>query len=132
VATDFSPSCAKALERAVAVAGQSHAALTILHVIDVNTNTSIGTAADLMKSLWTNGAARLHEVSSSLPQQVKAQTVLEEGLPWEVLVEKSRDFDLLILGQNNTRRRWSVFSQQTAQRVLLNSACPVLVIDGQN
>src|SRR5262249_496388 len=130
VATDFSPACSKAIERGLTIAEQNDAALTILHVIDVNAEASLGTAADLRKGLWDSGVAKVSQVGSSLPQGVRSNTVLEEGLPWEIIAEKSRDFDLLILGRSHSQHRWKFFSPQTLERVVLNSACPVMVVDG--
>src|SRR5689334_19927392 len=83
VATDFSAASSKAIEQAVAIARQEGSFVTILHVIDVNARRTVGTAADLMKSLWERGEAQMSEISRSLPRGVRADTVLEEGLPWE-------------------------------------------------
>ena len=129
VAMDFSPGCARAGERSAAIAGERGAALTILHVVDVNALALVGSAADLMKCLWEKGLAQLTQLSRTLPTLVQVQTIIEEGLPWEVIVEKSPGFDLLVLGQKHGHARRKIFSRHTTQRVLLNSSCPVLVVD---
>jgi nucleotide-binding universal stress UspA family protein len=131
VPTDFSQASGKALERAVAIANQCDANLTILHVIDINAQ--VGTdrcasAEDLMKHLWGDGSTRMGQLAWSLCGQVKAQTAVQEGLPWEEIVERSRDFDLVLLGESRAKRRWNFFSKRTAQRVLENAACPVMLV----
>jgi nucleotide-binding universal stress UspA family protein len=85
-----------------------------------------------MKYLWSEGAARMGQLAWSLCGQVEAQTTLEEGLPWETIVEKSRGYDLLILGTARARSGWKLFSKQTARRVIENADCPVMVVrDGK-
>jgi nucleotide-binding universal stress UspA family protein len=129
VATDFSAASVKAAERAATVASRYKAALTVLHVIDINSQARAGTAEDLMKSLWTKASTQMGELGGSLSNHAPTHTMLAEGLPWEVVVEKSRDFDLLVIGQRPNRWFPKVFSHQTTQRVVENSACPVLVVD---
>jgi nucleotide-binding universal stress UspA family protein len=126
--TDFSPSSTEAVERAVAIANQCGAVLTILHVIDINRQISSGTARELMRDFWEEGSVRMARWAWSLANQAEVQTMLAEGLPWEVIVEKSRDFDLLVLGQGDLQTKRNFFSHHTAQRVIKHSACPVLVV----
>jgi nucleotide-binding universal stress UspA family protein len=128
VPTNFAGSSAKAVERAVAIASQCCATMTILHVIDINAQTKCGGADQLMKRLWEEGSARMGQLAWSLRGQVEAQTRLEEGLPWDKIVERSRDFDLLILGKGRCKTGWKPFSQHTAQRVIEKAACPVMVV----
>jgi nucleotide-binding universal stress UspA family protein len=133
VPTDFSAASSKAVEHAVAIANQCNAALTILHVIDINAQASpqgFGSGQELMNHLWTEGSARMGQLAWSLCGQVEAQTAVQEGLPWEEIVERSHDFDLVLLGGSRGRKRWNLFSKHTAQRVLENAACPVVVVHG--
>lgn len=128
VAVDFSPASAKVLDSAVRMGNQFNARVTLLHVIDINQQAGSGSAEDLMRDLWAEGAEQIGRLSS----KVDAQTMLEEGLPWEVIVEKSHDFDLLVLGQNPGRRGWKLFSRQTTKRVIENSECSVMVVANRN
>src|SRR5579872_719057 len=50
VPTDFSPASEEALSRAVALAHQFHAALTLLHIIDVSKQSPLGTADEFMET----------------------------------------------------------------------------------
>jgi nucleotide-binding universal stress UspA family protein len=128
VPTDFSSASTKALERAVALANQCDAALTILHVVDINAPSNCGSAAHLMQTLWEEGSTRMGELAWSLCGQVHARTTVEEGLAWEKIVEKSWESDLVILGKTQARHGWKLFSRRTAQRVQENATCPVMVV----
>jgi nucleotide-binding universal stress UspA family protein len=132
VPTDFSPYSAGAVDRGVALANQCNAALTILHVIDINSRADSGTAEELMRNLWGEGRRQIGQLIRSLPSQIEAQPMLAEGLPWEVIVEKSQDFDLLVLSQDRSQKGWNLFSQHTARRVIEHSACPVIVVSRQS
>jgi nucleotide-binding universal stress UspA family protein len=129
--TDFSPASARAVERAMAIANQCNAELTILHVVDINAQAApgeSGIAEDLMQRRWGEGSEQMGQLALSLCGQVEARTMIEQGLAWETIVEKSRDFDLVILGQNSGRSGRKLFSQHTGQRVIANAACPVMVV----
>jgi nucleotide-binding universal stress UspA family protein len=127
VPTDFTSAAALALKRAVTLANQCVAAITILHVIDINAQ-GAGTADYLMKGLWSEGSSQMGRLAWSLSGQVEAQTMLQEGLPWEEIVERSSDFDLVILGKSRANKRWKLFSNHTVERVAENAACPVMVV----
>ena len=130
MATDFSAASNRAVETAVSLARQCDAALTLLHVVDISAQTVAGRtmpAAELMKSLWERAFEDMSRLAYSLRGQVNAQTAMEEGLPCEVIIEKSRSFDILIIGQTRQKSRWNLFSHHTVQRVLQNAACPVIV-----
>jgi nucleotide-binding universal stress UspA family protein len=130
VATDFSDRSSEAVELAVALARQCDATLTVLHVIDISAQSVEGErppAAELMRRLWKRGFEEMGRLAFSLSGRVTARTVVEEGLPCEVIIEKSGDFDLLIIGRTCPRTSWGWFSHQTMQRVIQNAACPVIV-----
>ena len=128
VATDFSPVSNLAVEKAVALANQCHASLTILHVININTRGELGTAAEAMHHLWNDGSSKMGELAWSLQGQANTVTVLEEGLPSEVIAAKSKDFDLLLLGDPGQRKGWRFCSKQTLQGIRENAACPVMLV----
>jgi nucleotide-binding universal stress UspA family protein len=128
VATDFSVCSTHAVKCAVAIATLCHAKLTLLHVIDINAQTREGSAEQLMELLWRQASTRMRELASSFSGQVDVQTVLDEGLPWDSLVERSSDFDLLIVAENRSKGRWKPFSHHTAERVMESAHCPVLII----
>lgn len=132
VATNFSPCSAGAVARAAILARRCKARLTVLHVIDINPTEAFnhcGSAEGLMRELWVHGTTAMHGLARSLAEtQVAAQPVIVEGLPWEEIVERSRNFGLVILGKTRLRPVRSVFSQHTVDRVVEQASCPVLVV----
>lgn len=130
VPTDFSPCSQRAINLAVSLAQQCQANLTILHVVDINTQSPGESlrAVDLMKRLWETGFEQMGKLAFSLSGQVDAQTVIEEGLPWEQIVEKSFKADMVILGKPRPKSGFKPFCKNTAQRVIENAACPVVVV----
>lgn len=129
VPTDFSASSLRAIKRAVELARQYNATLTILHVIDINPPaafTHCGSADDLMRQLWVTGTAELAQLKKSLEQtQLQIRTLLVEGLPHEAIVENSSGFDLLVIGEPHAKSGWNFFSKHTAQRVIEQAKCRV-------
>jgi nucleotide-binding universal stress UspA family protein len=131
VPTDFSPASLAAVEQGVQMANQCNAELTILHVIDVNVQVATaeaGGAHGAVKRLWDDGWAQLSRLASTLCGQVQAQATIEEGLPWEEILGRSGEFDLLILGESRVKNGWKLFSRRTVQRVIEGAACPVMLV----
>ena len=131
VPTDFSTCSAKALKYAVSLAQQFRANLTVLHVIDINSQSAHGhsmPAADMMTQLWQSGFEQMRRVAFELHGHVDAQTAIEEGMPYEQIIERSHQADLVILGKPCHKPGWKLFSKQTAERVIENAACPVIVV----
>ena len=125
--TDFTADSLRALEHAVTLARQSRATVTILHVVDINPQ-CLGPAEGVMQTQLRAGSAGLERLAGGLAGQVEVQTVLQEGLPWEEIVEQSRDFDLVVMGRGSHLKRWNPFSQHTAERVAEQAACPVIML----
>jgi len=131
VPTDFSTCSDRALKFAVSLAQQCKADLMILHVIDINpqsTHSGCLPASEMMKRLWETGSEQMGKLALSLNGQAEARTAVEEGLPWELILEKSRQADLLILGKPRPKPGWRLFSRHTAQKVIDNAPCPVIVV----
>lgn len=128
VPTDYSKTFAGVIRRAVAIACQCRAALTVLHVVDINAASESGSAENLMKRLWDESSSRMAELACSLTGQVDTQTRLVEGLPSEVIIEMSSEFDLMVIGNSRGTRRWNPFGKHTARRVIENAVCPVVVV----
>ncbi len=132
VPTDFSAPSVRAIKRAVVLARQSNATLTILHVVDINPSaafTHCGSADDLMRQLWITGTAELAQLKKSLEQtHLQIRTLLVEGLPHEAIVENSSDFDLLVISEPHAKFGWNFFSKHTARRVIEQAKCRVHVV----
>lgn len=131
--TDFSAAATAAVWRAVMLGCQCQAALTLMHVVNINAQPRSGELVCgplLMKQLWIEGAERLERLAAVLDGQLDLQTLLVEGLPWEAIVLLSVGFDLLILGRSLHQRRREWFSHHTGRRVLKQARCPVMIVPG--
>ena len=128
VPTDFSASSLKAVDLALALTLQWGTALTVLHVIDVNSGCATGAAEDLMRKLWEKAFEQMGRLASSFPREIEVHTSLEEGLPCEQIVEKSREADLIILPKNNGKPGWNLFSKRTVEAVVEEASCPVMLV----
>jgi len=128
VPTDFSRPSISAVYRGVALANQCGAALTILHVIDINTQAGFGPGEEVMQRLWQEGSTQMAQLAGLLTGRAQAQTVIEEGLPCQTIVAKSREFDLMILGKGRPKPVGNLFSKHTVRWVIENAVCPVLVV----
>ena len=82
-----------------------------------------------MKHLWDDASRQMKHLARSLAGRTEVRTAIEEGLPWEEIVEKGRDADLIILGKDDSKPRWRFFARHTAERVIKYSICPVMVAD---
>jgi nucleotide-binding universal stress UspA family protein len=129
VATDFSAGSTKAVEQAAALAERCRAWLTVLHVIDVNVGPAWGPAGEVIRGLWETARVEMARLASWLDGRVEARGEVEEGLPAEVIVEKSKGYDLLVLAKKPVRSRWNLFARHTAERVARCAACPVIVVE---
>ena len=128
VPVDFSPASAKAIEGAMTISNQFNAVLSILHVVDINARIEAEDSESFMTRLWSESTSKLDHLARALGGQAEARTMIEQGLPWETIAQKSHDFDLVVLGKDNARKRRNLFSRHTAQRVIEYAACPVMVV----
>ena len=132
VPTDFSPCSAGAIERAMALAEECDATVTLLHVVDVNSPAAFahcGTADELMGRLWATGISGLRRLAEMLAQtQTRIRTLIVEGFPAEAIIEHSSGFDLLVIAAPRSKSAWSLFSKHTVRRVIEQAQCPVQVV----
>jgi nucleotide-binding universal stress UspA family protein len=131
VPTDFSPGSSRALTKAVALAHQCKAAITLLYVMDLCLHTPpTGPAnADQLKSdLEREGRERLGETIVKLRRErVELHPMVQEGPPNERICEAARRCDLIVMGKSK-KPFWHLFSRRTVDAVLEKAPCPVLVV----
>jgi nucleotide-binding universal stress UspA family protein len=130
VATDFAAASTPAVERAAALAERCGAALTVLHVVDVSVGPAGGPAAEMMRGLRERARVEMRRLASWLCGRVAAQAEVAEGLAAEVIAEKSKGYDLLVVGKRRPGSGWNLFARHTAERVAGSAACPVMVVEG--
>ncbi len=132
VPTDFSPTEAKTLDHAVALARLLDAKLILLHVVDINDpawSKYAGSSDDFMRQLWTKARAEMDRLTKSLASEpLDVEAIIVEGIPVEEIVRHIQDSDLLVVGRPQPKPFWRFFSKETARRTMERAECGVLVV----
>jgi nucleotide-binding universal stress UspA family protein len=136
VTTDFSPSSAAAVELAINMATRLDAELTLLHVWELPVYpylelvTSLAALTnEVEKAAAESLETKLKEVRSHLP---RAKSLLRMGIPWQQIVEASKQSkaDLLIMGTHGRRGFEHAIMGSVAEKVVRLSPIPVLTVRG--
>jgi nucleotide-binding universal stress UspA family protein len=133
VPLDFSPASLGALDYAVWLAKQFHAAIHLVHVYPPDEASSVPGAAHLL--LQSAGAIeRLNEELTGLhrkhvPAFCPENCHIRGGRPYEEIVHVAReiDADLIVLSTRGHSGLKHLLLGSTAERVVRNTPCPVLV-----
>lgn len=127
-ATDFAIGSVHALPYALEAVNRTHAALTVLHVLEREVVTPEFEPPEFTTQAV---AAARREVRDLLPPGTSAEVQIEFGLPFEAIVRiaRERQAGLIVMG----RRRHSPFIAAhtpwtTAHRVICDAPCPVLTV----
>ena len=136
VATDFSAAGEAAVRSAAAIAGQSGGSLTVVHVTEQPPMFSqplldrIGPADP--NELWTREARRsiaklLTELRGDLG---RVRGCVRVGTPSREIIGLAEeiDADAIVLGSKGTSRIQRLLLGSTAENVVRNASCPVLVL----
>lgn len=113
-ATDFSDDAWLALQRAAQLARASGASLEVMHVADAR----------------DEGDARIRLDEAAAGLGVPAATRLETGSVPEAILEAALGHDLLVLGARGGSRIREALLGSTAERLLVRSTLPILVVRG--
>lgn len=126
VATDFAPSSAHIAQRAIKLAEEFRARLTLLHVIE--DYTQLGSRPGPIEE----GVGRLQAlIPADATLQYPAETILEFGSPAERILKVAieRDADMIVLGARSARDIGSThLPWSSAHHVIAQAHCPVLTI----
>ncbi|QJR14805.1 universal stress protein [Usitatibacter palustris] len=132
-ATDFSAHADAAVRRAAQLATSLGASLHVLHVVD---DVRLG----LLRGLIPNVAdvqARVLEKANGLMTKATAaiegpcESRVEIGPLRPAIFSAARDHDLLVLGAHGAHRARAALIGSTAERMLLRSERPMLVVKGK-
>lgn len=124
MATDLSQRSDRALHRAVALARQSGAKLTILTVVDDE-------QPDDMREDQVNHAHRqLNASREALCQGIECTVLVEQGDPTDLVLTHARndDPDLMVLGPHRERNLWDMLYETTGQRIARMTHVAVLLV----
>lgn len=134
VPTDFGDAAQHALERAIELAKQSGAKLTLLHVYEIPVyaySTLTYLSADITKAVETAARAKLDEVMQALRARVPdAQSMLSVGPASETIDDAIRQggVDMVVMGTHGRRGLRHAMLGSVAERVIRHSPVPVLVV----
>jgi universal stress protein A len=133
VPTDFSDSARHAFGYAVSLAGEFHAEITLLHVVE---EMAVGYASDLfpvpMAEVFLEISAyarkELASLASGVAEGVVVHQSLVQGKPAAEIVRIARDesFDMIVLGTHGRGVLDHALFGSTTERVVRNAPCPVL------
>lgn len=117
VATDLTPSCDRAIERAVRLATEWNAELVVTHALQ-DDGTSRDEALELLRADLGDAGGRAVDL------------VLEYGDPVTLLSDTARRLscELIICGPGAARSPWALVIGSTTERLLPRSPAPVLVV----
>jgi nucleotide-binding universal stress UspA family protein len=130
--TNFSPRDTKTVHEAVTLARALGARLTLLHVIDINDPAWVrfaGSSSDFMRLLRSNAHEHMEQLVQSLAgERIEVRTLIVEGVPWEEILQRTHQFDLVMMSHPRPQPFWRLFSRKTIQRVIAQSQCEVVVV----
>lgn len=126
MATDLTARSDRALERALRIAGEHGASLTVVHVIDADLPASL---ADAQGQAATR-AIREHIAASTAAVRPRVSVEVAFGRAYAVIVEMSEaiEADLIILGLHREDAFKDMFRGTTAERVIRAGNVPVLLV----
>jgi nucleotide-binding universal stress UspA family protein len=134
--TDFSEGTSHALAYALEMAKKYDAKLHIFHAIH-NTFMYPGlhiphTSFDILKKEMEEAAQKsLRKVCAAAGESCKLiESSLAHGVPYEEILKfaKAHDIDMIVIGTHGRKGLDRAILGSTAERVVRNSHCPVLVI----
>ena len=134
VPLDFSPASMEALDYAVWLAKQFHAAIHLVHVYPPDEASSVPGAAHLLLQS-AEAIERLNEELTGIhrkhvPTFCPENCHIQSGRPYEEIVRLARkiDADVIALATRGHSGLKHLLLGSTAERVVRNAPCPVLVV----
>lgn len=138
VPVDFSSCSRLALERAVALADQLGAQVTVYHVAETSPVTSGlrlsgepggGTVEEYALS---SGRRELASFLSAAAERfrTKPEELVEAGRPWEAILKRAKEggYDLIVMGTHGRTGRALSLAGSVAESVVRMAPCPVLTV----
>lgn len=125
MATDLSPRSDRALERAVAMAAVSGAALTVLHVVDEDLPPTVADAQ--IRAAEDALAARLRSIERAGDASVRVEVVPGRAEATIAATAERLAAALVVIGVHRDRSVADLFRGTTAERLIRARAMPVLL-----
>jgi nucleotide-binding universal stress UspA family protein len=123
---DFSPYSLRALTTAKEISDKLHAELKVIHVIpEQKVKGIIEEPSEVEKYLLylkEEAIEKIKKTDESLQYEVVS------GIPSEVIIEKSKDTDLIVIGSKGRSYTEALIIGSVAESVIKNSTKPILLI----
>ena len=130
LATDGSPSCAAAVERAIDLAKERSANLTALSVVYTN-DEYLALAPGIVEDLITKAKTKLAAIEQKAKEAgVEIKTQVREGEAYEAITTLAQDshIDLIVMGSHGRKGLQRLLMGSVTERTIGYAACPVLVV----
>ncbi|MFC1837861.1 universal stress protein [Thermodesulfobacteriota bacterium] len=130
LATDGSPSCEAAVERAIALAKGQSANLTIISVVYSN-DEYLALAPHLVAELIGKAKEKLTIIKQKGTEAgVETTTIIKEGEAFEAINNQAKDnaIDLIVMGSHGRTGLHRMLMGSVTERTIGYATCPVLVV----
>lgn len=130
LATDGSPSCETAVERAIELATQQSASLTAVSVVYTN-DEYLALAPGVVEELIGKAKDKLATIKQKGEEVgVMIDVMVKEGEAYEAItaLAQKNDVDLIVMGSHGRKRLQSLLMGSVTERTIGYTVCPVLVV----
>ena len=136
---DMNPRSKMALKKAIAIAHQFDSRITLLSIHEefmskkqmIMSRVSVSDLGDEFKKIATEAKEEMKFLVKELEaEDIKCEYILRDGKPSEIILQLSEDInaDLIVMGTNGKDSLSDYILGSTAQNVIQQSECPVLVM----
>jgi nucleotide-binding universal stress UspA family protein len=136
-AVDLTDASDHTLDLALSLAEENLARLTLLHVVETlpgesaaGLYLSVPQLGPLRQDLGAQAHERLHRLSNAARSLCEMQERVEFGTAWHAIVKQAQavEADLIVVGAHTRGPLASLFLGATANHVVREASCPVLVV----
>lgn len=133
VPVDGSELSKKAFDKAISMAEMVGSSVDVLHVSEYPATGPIGMEQPPELEPGDQGELVLKPFKALAEEQNKdINTMLERGNPPDRIVERSGDYDIIIMGTHGRNPLASLVLGSVAEKVARNACCPVMLIREKN
>jgi len=140
---DLKPRSKMALKKAINIAHQFNSKILLLNIHEefmskqemVMSRVSVSKLGDEFKKIAIEAKNEMRTLVKDLEaESVDCEYILRDGKPYDIIVKiaNEQEVDLIVMGTNGKDSLTDLFVGTTAQKVVENAACPVLVMPKVN
>ena len=136
---DLKPRSKMALKKAINIAHQFNSKIILLNIHEefmskeqmVMSRISVSKLGNEFKKIAIEAKSDMKNLVKDLEaNDVDCEYILRDGKPYNIItkIAKEKEVDLIVMGTNGRDSLTDLLVGTTAQKVVLNSTCPVLVM----